>query len=181
MKTLRILLLILAIWTPNARAEMAASMVAPQPPLQNPHPPVTVEDHRRVDFAVAQIRAQYGSKVEIRHPHVIPWSFEQFEKNRKSQPVNNYDPQEKNIPEVDAQLHGASGAGIAKPMPPMQTPVLKPDEFMVHAYVRYEGDPSWHHLDVILSENALGQLSFRGFFDVVMPSESGHLPPGVVC
>ncbi|HCU23560.1 MAG TPA: hypothetical protein DF383_00975 [Deltaproteobacteria bacterium] len=49
-----------------------------QVPPKNPHPPQTSADRRRVAFAVAEIRKNYGQEVEIRHAHVVPWSFENF-------------------------------------------------------------------------------------------------------
>jgi len=181
MQLLKCAALLFVFISTSARADMAIMASPPQPPQpphHNPHPPASAEEQRRVDFAVAQIRAKYGSAVEILHPHVIPWAFQQFEKNRTLAPAQP-PLSEPHIPEITSGAPAEKMAMVAeKPMP---HPQLKADEYMVHAYVRYAGDPRWHHLDVILSEDNSGNLSFRGFFDVVMPSDPGRLPPGVVC
>ncbi|MFO1462233.1 MAG: hypothetical protein U1F66_00490 [bacterium] len=156
----------------------------PQPPENNPHPPQNAEERRRVDFAVQEIRSYYGSGVEIRHPHVIPWSWERFKKSRSYPMVLPPDPSDPNvIVEAQTGKFQLPPAPEPAPLPPsaMPTPQLKADEFMVHAYVRFPQDPRWHHLDVILTEDAQGQLSRRGFFTIPMPNDPGQLPPGVVC
>lgn len=178
MKIFRIVLLAALFYSPQVGAEMAI-MAPPEPPALNPHPPQSVAEQKRVDFAVGQIRAKYGNKIEIRHPHVIPWSFQAFEKNQQAAKVAPPTPSEPVIPEVEAQAKRAPSIVAAESS--MPRPQLKPDEFMVHAYVKYEGDPLWHHLDVILTEDSAGHLALRGFFDVVMPQDHGSLPPGVVC
>ncbi|HCU23561.1 MAG TPA: hypothetical protein DF383_00980 [Deltaproteobacteria bacterium] len=150
----------------GGRMSHQLKVAPPRPPEVNPHPPQSAEDQRRVDFAVAEIKAQYGPDVEIRHPHIIPWSYEKFLKNR-GQPASPAKSQGKPI-KADMD-------------PPMQGPVLKPDEYMVHAYVNFPNDPRWHHMDVIMSEDSSGKLTRRGFYSFPMPSSPARLPPGAVC
>lgn len=162
-------------------AEMAM-MPPPEPPATNPHPPQSAEDRRRVDFAVREIEAYYGPGVELKHAHIIPWSYENFLKNRKTAtpPTTPTDP---NVI-VEAQSKAAPSSMVpAPPMPgsPVMGPALQPDEYMVHVYARFKGDPAWYHLDVILTEDASGNLVRRRFFRIPMPQEHGSLPPGVVC
>lgn len=165
-------------------AEMAI-MPLPEPPAYNPHPPQSPEERRRVDFAVQEIVAYYGPRVEIRHPHVIPWSWHKFQNYRKNPPPL---PTDKSDPQVIIEAQSAK----MEPLPPAQdmvraapperpAPQLKADEFMVHAYVRFPNDPRWHHLDVILSEDGSGHLTRRNFFSIPIPTDPGQLPHGVVC
>lgn len=163
-----------------ASAELArmAPPMPPQPPDANPHAPQSAEDKRRVDFAVAEIRAYYGPGVELRHPHIIPWSFQNYLKHRQAAPIPPSDP---NVI-VEAQTKGAA-APIAAHEPSSMAvgPALQPDEYMVHVYARFQGDPAWYHLDVILTEDAAGNPLRRRFFRIPMPPTHGKLPPGVVC
>jgi len=153
-------------------AAAGAAEPVPQPPAQNPHPPQSAEDKRRVDFAVQQIIAQYGPKVEIKHPHVIPWAFKQYTDNKNASNKKATPQQNLTSPPMDAPLPGSQA---------MSGPILKPDEYMVHVYVRFPNDITWHHLDVILSEDASGQLIRRGFYSTPMPPVHVEMPPGVVC
>ncbi|MCE9624022.1 MAG: hypothetical protein K8R69_01010 [Deltaproteobacteria bacterium] len=197
MKLYPLFLAVVCLFSTPAIAKMAAtpggemSMVAmpmPQPPAENPHPPRTAEDRKRVDFAVQEIRAYYGPKVEIRHAHIIPWSFENFQKNRRltSKPVP---PTEGGDPNVIIEAQPGKMAPPVQdmaeparsPIPPMPAPKLQADEYMVHAYVLFPQDPRWYHVDVILSEDASGNLVRRNFFVIPMPPVGGSLPPGVVC
>lgn len=164
-------------------AEMAI-MPLPEPPPNNPHPPQSAEDRRRVDFALKEIEAYYGPGVELRHAHIIPWSFQNFLTNRqaapKPQPPTPSDP---NVI-VEAQSKGAPASSMpAPPMPGAMVtgPALQPDEYMVHVYARFKGDAAWYHLDVILTEDAAGNPIRRRFFRIPMPQQHGQLPPGVVC
>ena len=163
--------------TPSVRA---AEIAPPQPPITNPHTPQSPEDKRRVDFAVSEIHAYYGPGVELRHPHVIPWSFQNFQKNRQT-PVT----QQNSNPNVIVEAQTKDSA--VEPMPPHSGspmavgPALQPDEYMVHVYARFRGDPAWYHLDVILTEDAAGNPIRRRFFRIPMPPSHGQLPPGVVC
>lgn len=212
-------------------AEMAgdvsnAAMALPEPPANNPHPPVTDPDKKRVAFGeevikkvlmadvskfspdgqpvianndntinmkvtaaclalpecvkhnrsllnyIYSINQMYGNVIEFRHTHVIPWSFENFEKNKTS--VNN----------------GASHL-VAKPtqkflenkadQEAMPAPILQKDEFMLHSYVNFGKDYRWYHVDIIVSEDAQGNLEFRRFFLIRIPTDSHHFPDGVVC
>lgn len=154
-------------WT---KVAIQGSVAMPQPPAENPHPPQTPEDQRRVDFAVQQIRAKYGAGPEIRWPHVIPWSYQNFLKNRKKQGVSGAPARPLRESEQQAQERAMA-------------PSLKPDEYMVHAYVLLP-DGWWHHVDVIMSESEGPsglQFVLRGFFEMRMPLPTVHMPKGVVC
>ena len=186
-----------------------SKMALPQPPLENPHPPVTEADKKRVSFAenvvrqllmkdyppvvygkppsppptvffldkdllclqtpscwqkdyffvseVAGLKQQYGTLEEIRFAHVIPWAFEQFQAGKKAEQLIKKD--------MAATL--------------MPAPVLKSDEYMIHIYAKWSG--RWHHLDVIVTENAKGEIFLRHFFSTPMPLDDSQLPPGVKC
>ncbi|HCU23858.1 MAG TPA: hypothetical protein DF383_02480, partial [Deltaproteobacteria bacterium] len=156
-------------------ASARAGEALPEPPRENPNPPQSADDKRRVDFAVQEIKAQYGPDVTILHPHIIPWSFEKFINNTKPSAPSVSQP-----PPASSAKSSASG-GLIMASQPMRGPDLKPDEYMVHAYVKFPNDPSWYHVDVILSEDASGKLTRRGFYKILMPAPSVQLPPGVVC
>ena len=155
-------------------AQPGASLVAPmppEPPRDNPHPPQDMREQGRVDFAVEQAEKFYGvSLVELKHGHVIPWSWQRFKPRAV---ISDNDPQVI----VEAQAGGAS-SGPVRVYPGV--PQLNSDEYIVHAYVRFANDMRWHHLDIVLAEDTAGQLALRGFYAIPMPS-GGHLPPGVVC
>ena len=191
MKSLGFLLTCLLLFPVTAKARMVPGAVAemaiaplPQPPAYNPHPPQSNEDKRRVDFAVQEILAYYGPNIEIRHPHVIPWSWENFQKNRKDPPAL---PMDHSNPRVIIEAQSAAlpamppAQDVARAPVAMPAPQLKADEYMVHSYVKFPQDPRWHHLDVILTETSSGQLSRRNFFSIPMPQDVGQLPHGVVC
>lgn len=208
-----------------SRAEIAAQAL-PEPPTENPHPPITDPDKKRVAFAeevikkvlmmdvskfspdgqpvianndntinmkitaaclalpeclknrsisnyIYTINQMYGQVIEFRHMHVVPWSFENFEKNKTAVDQND-----------TAKL-------LAKPtqkflenkadQESMPAPILQKDEFMLHSYVNFGKDYRWYHVDIIVSEDAQGNLEFRRFFIIRMPMDSGHLPDGAVC
>ncbi len=107
-------------------------------------------------------REAYGKIVETRHTHIIPWSFDKF------QTLQGHAAAEEPPPP-------ANRGGMAKPM---LGPQLKADEYMMHVYVRFDKAGGWHHLDVIVSEDNVGNVSLRHFF--IMPMQS-EMPPGVVC
>jgi hypothetical protein len=112
--------------------------------------------------------SQYGGLTEIRHAHIIPWSFQRF-KNLSNNIM------------VKPKMLIKPGYSDTKAMsvPVMQKPNLKADEYIVHIYGKYGN--RWHHIDVILSEDAKGNLNFRRFFIVPIPYKSSDLPDGVVC
>jgi len=160
-------LLIAHPWLADARGSQVAemTMVNPGPPGTNPHPPQTAEDQRRVNFAVEEIKAFYGPNVQVVHAHIIPWAWEKYQKNKRSEKTANEAPM-------------VAPGGMAKPV---QGPQLKPDEYMVHAYVKFPNDTLWYHVDVIMTEDDAGRLTRRDFFKMPIPYEGGHMPPGVVC
>ncbi|HCU25812.1 MAG TPA: hypothetical protein DF383_12410, partial [Deltaproteobacteria bacterium] len=126
---IRIFLAALLLTSPFLFSAWAGAPPTPMwggfPPSENPHPPKTPAEQRRVDFAVQEIRAQYGSGVEIKFPHVIPWSYQDFLQNRKK-PMP---------PSTPVEISGTESTSMA--------PVLKFDEYMVHAYVRFPNDERW--------------------------------------
>ena len=198
----------------------------PQPPADNPHPPITEEDKRRVAFgelaiknllmtskstfsgnmtivddqsielAMTQIcleseacikgkdtqnylsafKNRYGVLKTYQHIHVIPWSFEKF-KNQKmaaSKPIPTDTTGDSDPPKRE---RAAVEASIAV----MPTPIVKAGQYMMHAYVQFEGSESWYHLDIIVSENKNGVMKLERFFTTQIPWPSVDLPPGVVC
>jgi hypothetical protein len=119
----------------------------------------------------ANIRSIVGSRgriVSTRHAHIIPWSMDAFRKHKG--PHHHHSKHV--IPKMNR------GARLA-PMQ-MKAPKLKNDEYMVHAYVRFE-NTGWHHLDVVMTEGADGKPKVRYFFTAAMVSRGGSLPPGVRC
>lgn len=108
------------------------------------------------------IQNKVGNLQEVKHTHIIPWSFHNFHKSPRKRGAH------KTLIKMDS-------------LNPMISPKLKPDEFMMHSYVRFDKSSRWHHFDVIVSEDAQGNLEWRGFFVTVMPYDSGSLPPGVKC
>jgi hypothetical protein len=191
-----------------------AYMPPPEPPAENPYPPQSAEDKRRVAFAEQVIQSQlrniaelhlgleavnlppfqnkqlpclkdsacygkdlayvrelqnlqrtYGQALEVRHAHIIPWYFQKF---------------------LGKGAASRDAAGMAKisaetVAAPMSAPQLRPDEYMIHAYVKFSNSGNWNHLDVILTEDASGQLAFRHFYTIPMATYGQGLPPGVVC
>jgi hypothetical protein len=109
-----------------------------------------------------RLRSTYGKVVEYRHAHIIPWSWKKFMRNRKQGKSDKAARKRKS----KMRMHQ------------MVAPQLAPDEYMVHVYVRFSGVGGWHHMDVILSEDAKGKPSLRHFFATPMRSK---MPPGVKC
>jgi hypothetical protein len=125
------------------------------------------------------IKSVYGPVTEMKHAHIIPWSFVNFQ--------NQLQKASKPIPQVTQ-----SGPGITDEVgtdvkgdepPPMPSPVLAGDEYMIHVYVTFgkRGGDRWHHMDVIVTEDAQGHLKFRRFYIVPMEIPGGNFPEGVVC
>lgn len=198
----------------SAQSEIQmAKMIAPQPPEQNPHPPQSAEDIKRVKFAeeavqtlltqnlasglkkteltsppsfqdksleclknincyskdlsfvneLFSIQETQGKIIEVRHAHLIPWSMKRM--NMRSSASDNK--------RVSADF---------APVPnDLKAPELKPDEFMVHMYVKFDKSAHWYHLDVILAQDSQGKIFLRHFYTLPIPSSGGKLPPGAVC
>lgn len=122
---------------------------------------------RRFVQELTWILKNQGALAEVRHAHIIPWSFRDFLKATRPQ---------------EPAPEGLHKRVAITPM--TETPVLplEPDEYMVHLYVRYQNSPDWYHLNVILTEDSVGNLYLRHFYTIPMPAfEEGPLPPGVVC
>ena len=170
---------------------LMAKMAMPLPPAENPHPPQSAEDIKRVKFAeqAAQdflmknppviskntdskqalqqalaLQSTHGLLIEFRHAHIIPWSMKRM--NMRSTAPNK---------------EASSQGGFAPVLDPAAPPELKADEFMVHMYVKFEKSMAWYHLDVILAQDSQGKISLRGFYAIPIPSSGGKLPPGAVC
>jgi len=208
-KTLfKLLLATIVLWSFSASAKMAP----PSPPAENPHPPVTAEDKKRVAFAdqvVALLlkndlpeslkpsqpgqppnafidkslaclqdvacygkdaafvnelyfyRQTYGRAIETRFTHIIPWSFDKFQKSQGRAAAEEPPP--------------SADMGMAKPM---MGPQPKADEYMMHVYIRFDKTGAWNHLDVIVTEDKAGNIFLRHLF--IMPMQS-EMPPGVMC
>lgn len=219
-----LVLLILSVSAPSMAGKSMGDEPPPGPPMDNPHPPVTESDKKRVAFGeevlkkilmmdltgfifiesnqpetggdtgagnfkinvaclanpeclkankplvnyVYGLRKMYGLALEFKHTHVIPWAFENFEKNKTSEnPVITK--------KLQAAFSAMSQPFFSKPMP---APGLQNDEYMLHTYVDFN---RWYHVDIVLSEDTNGNLEFRRFFILPIPSEDSHMPPGTVC
>jgi hypothetical protein len=122
----------------------------------------------------SSIHKRFGHLSKIRHPHIIPWSFKDFKKNQKKALSAAKDPAMPS--KMETKDNDNDGFAPAVHMP---RPTLKKNEYLVHIYGRFNGN--WHHLDVILSEDKKGQISFERFFIVRMPEKDTDLPEGVDC
>ncbi|MBX7149833.1 hypothetical protein K1X76_12250 [bacterium] len=194
----------------------------PQPPEENPHPPVTEADKHRVAFAekviaallqqnlppgdllpgdflyrpeylfkvdenclasidclksqknllgyIQTVKTEYGTPLEIKNTHIIPWSWDKYQHDKQGKS------------NTSASLSVPAGGSLkmdqsesAKSVRP--APVQMPDEFMMHAYVKFR-ENYWYHVDIFVSEDEKGNLSFRRFFILMMQNP---MPPGVMC
>ena len=111
-----------------------------------------------------RLRSTYGKVVAFRHAHIIPWSWQKFLRNRKRDTSKRA--LKKAKPKMRMERHQ------------MAAPKLAADEYMVHVYVRFSDSGGWHHMDVILTEDAKGKPSLRHFFATPMRIK---MPPGVKC
>lgn len=230
MKLLKLLILCSLFMAVPAMARMAMDMAMPEPPADNPHPPQTEADKKRVAFAELALQtllkqeypqkpnstssneaasvAQYvvvddgknqklalsesclrskdclaaredartyiqgvrksvgGALSEFRHAHIIPWSWEAFQKNAGVS--------------TTYQLPGKSHKPVPGSVAPMSPTNVAPNEYIVHIYVLFRSG-GWHHVDVILTEDAGQGIRFNRFFIIQIPSSGGDLPPGTVC
>lgn len=223
-KILPILVLSLFLVHSSHAEQGAHADIGPeQPPLKNPHPPVTEQDKKRIDFSrkaiesffkeievekfadykaipkkdftskdeacwkdptcftqdgqlmleLLGIRQAHGKVVELRHGHIIPWSFENFVKENKIA----FKPVLKFADEVPTQPSAHKRIAVVD----MPKPQLKKDEYMIHFYARYANSNEWHHLNVIVTEDEKGNLFLRHFFTTPFPPTNYDLPEGVVC
>ncbi len=108
------------------------------------------------------IFSNFGSLLESRHVHVIPWSFEKF-KNKTQ----------------DSKPSSDSDAMVAQKRQ-MPVPQLKNDEYLLHSFAKFSNN-LWYHLDVIVSEDAAGKMTFRRFYLFEIPAHPNSLPEGVDC
>jgi len=122
------------------------------------------EQNKKLQDYIGDILNKYGSLIEIRHAHIIPWSFEKFKNRNPNHVEKTANFEEKKV--------------AAEPMMPV--PILEDDEYMVHIYANF-ANGKWYHLDVIVSEDAKGNLFFRRFFLFEIQSENQTLPEGAVC
>ena len=203
-QTLISLLLVLSLGS----TAVLADFTQPTPPAENPYPPVSSADKARVAVALMAIEkvlssrpatlwlasgdrnqpfldknlscfentacwkkdlafasninvviTQRGALTELRHAHVMPWTIRRFQKR----------------PNTSGMINPKLRAKRVKPV--INAPELKADEFMVHIYARFERG-TWHHLDVIMTEDAQGKPAVRYFFATAMRAS---LPLGVKC
>lgn len=103
------------------------------------------------------LRQKHGRILEIKFPHLDPWSQKRLSQKYK-------EPKKiKKAPNLE-----------------FQGPQALADEFMVHVFVRFEKDPqSWKNLNVFLNEGESGTLQFR-HFDVAFLDHNQNLP-GINC
>ncbi|MCB1215247.1 MAG: hypothetical protein KDK66_07205 [Deltaproteobacteria bacterium] len=120
---------------------------------------------------VSGIQIAKGRVVEIKHPHIIPWSFENFKANQ--------DPNQRMIEKPSSETNPVEDkTALKEEAKPMEIPQLLADEYMIHLYVRFSKQSNWYHLNVIVTEDKEGKLSLRHFF--VTPMRNS-MPPGAVC
>ncbi len=107
-----------------------------------------------------------GALREFRYAHIIPWAWEAFQKQSGVAPQSET---------IDGG--GGHSPGIAATMSPTN---VAPNEYLVHIYVLFPMG-GWHHVDVVLTEDAGKGIRFNRFFIIQIPSNNGDLPPGTVC
>lgn len=152
MKTLLVALMLLVPLT------LQAKQAPPAPPDENPHPPKTAVDQKRVAFAEAEM-----NKWLIEAPDTAGLEAALAESVRRTS---------ESLGAVTEKLHGH--------VVPRATPsTLAADEIAVHFYVRGSKRSYWHDLSVIISEGKNG-LVVRRF--IAEPMQSSHkMPPGTKC
>ena len=111
---------------------------------------------------LTHLHHRHGQLVTWRHAHIVPWSFQRYKRRTAGR--------------AKIRSRGAMKPASIKP-----AFALKRDEYVVHMYVRYAKTNRWFHLDVILAEDAKGNVSFRHFYTTHMRMRGHKLPPGVVC
>ncbi len=210
MKPFLICLFCLLISSTTVFAEASDVATPPQPPQQNPHPPQTAKDRERVAFAELAIKnlltqnrsavkldphwnlnntsvslqlpqtclqnleclqkedrlqryidsiykTQSGPLVRTSHTHIVPWALKRFE------------------------FYHNPSKGTHKILEyPLSSTKLKKNEYMMHTYVEFQVG-SWHHLDVIVSENKEGEIFFERFYIIPFPKMDNDIAPGDVC
>ncbi len=109
----------------------------------------------------------HGRLVALKHAHIVPWSYRNFLRHR----AHGH--------HTSAKPHAGDTARTVSQA--VVGPRLKKDEYMIHAYVRYKKHGGWYHLDIIVSEDAKGRVTFRHFYTTHLRRRGVSLPPGVVC
>lgn len=123
------------------------------------------------------IFAKLGSVAEFKNSHIIPWSFQKFQTNKSvaTKSVSTTQAPGASPPNVHAEH-----SKMAVDQEPMPAPVLQNDEYIIHIYTKMTSR-HWYHLDVIVSEDAKGKITFRRFFFFEVPTYQHTMPEGVVC
>lgn len=123
-------------------------------------------------------KTRYGVISEFKHVHIIPWSWERYQKGSAGTTAGLVKKGVSSQEPMDASM--APNRAPDEP-PPLSPPTQKSDEYMIHAYVQLQNG-SWQHLDVFVAEDAKGNLLLRRFFIIAMMPAGGHdFPEGVVC
>lgn len=137
--------------------------------------PKCLESNDNLLKYVKAIQSQFGVIQNYQYVHVIPWSFEKFEKNKTTK-TPLLDPSGKTKSETTT-------AAYVNPMDKiyMAVPENNPDEFMMHAYVVFDKSGLWHHMDIVVHEDSSGKLYLRRVYFIQMPYDQRELPPGVQC
>ena len=121
------------------------------------------------------IFTKLGSVVEFKNSHIIPWSFQHFLKPVAAE--HSKSTHTTGQPSTNVKLKHSRMVVDQEPMP---APVLQKDEYIIHVYAKL-ANQHWYHLDVIVSEDANGKITFRRFFFFEVPTNNQSLPDGVVC
>lgn len=111
---------------------------------------------------IQAIQEELGQLQELKFTHIIPWSYAAFNRNKVQK---------------DSKSKSAGS-----PMPPREHSLGEvgraDDEYMIHSYGKFQG--KWYHIDVVVTEDNKGDMLFRRFFIMEIPSEH-RMPEGVVC
>lgn len=217
-----------AVFLAEYAPKMAAQPAPILPPLNNPHPPQTEQDKKRVNAAVEiidlllkekrektsaiqvvpsikfnltvaeiktlasqhddaknteaaklydyarQIYRDFGLVQEVRHAHIIPWSMHEDEKKKHQSAASVVDSTMKT-----ERASVKKKMVMADEVDSMPYPKLEAGEFMIHTYAKFDRSQDWQMLNVILAEDAQGQIYFKRFY--IVRQRQRALPPGVVC
>ncbi len=188
---------------------LGAEMAPPLPPLENPHPPLTEQDKKRVLFATEATKLFWMSSKTLSPTNTSEKSDSFQNKDlaclkseacyRKDKmflaELQNFQKRFGTIEEIKhahiipwSMLHFKRMNSPSAPIrdqeatKPMEGPSLQDDEYIVHIYTKNKPSnsyPQWHHLNVILSEDKDGNIYLRHFFIIKMSNPK--LPAGAIC
>lgn len=122
-------------------------------PKQNPHPPQTALDKKRVAFAISMIKTKMPEDIknslghiqEIKYAHIIPEFFQTFKRCNSE-----------NVDSVCPEFQSAKNLILPHYLK------IRSREYIVHAYTKSIDHPeSYTNILVVLSEDDSGQIIFK--------------------